>query len=86
MRAPLPATGILEGFLEEVILGLRLKVEPLSAISQVSFHSPCQTLLKNSRGFKEWMKMWHIYRMEYYSTTKKNAVHGVAKSRTQLSN
>ena len=30
--------------------------------------------------------MWHIYRMEYYSTTKKNAVHGVAKSRTQLSN
>ena len=28
--------------------------------------------------------MWHIYRMEYYSTTKKNAVHGVAKSQTQL--
>lgn len=53
---------------------MRSKVEPHSAVFQVSFLSPCQILLKNGRGFEEWIKMWHIQRMEYYSTTKKNEI------------
>ena len=84
MRAPLPATGILEGFLEEVIPGLKSQVEPQSAISQVSspppakFFSKTAEVLKNGYRYGthiEWTITQPLKRMRFTGS----------QSRTQLS-
>lgn len=79
VRAPLPATGILEGFLEEVIPGLKSQVEPLCLQSLSLFPPPAKFFSKTAEVLKN-DRCGNAHRMDYHSTTKKNAVHGAAES------